>query len=50
MALAVTYALGLLITVIAAAFRLPLTVLVLSYLACFVVGFLLGHWQRRHDS
>jgi fatty acid desaturase len=37
------------VTAVTIALTVPLPLLVLSYAACFVIGFSLGHWQRQNE-
>lgn len=44
-----TLFLGLATTLAAVLADIPPVVLLLTYPACFVIGFFVGQWHRRHD-
>lgn len=50
MEFAMLMAMGMLVTLLATVYSLPLVILIPSYLMCFLAGYVIGQWHRRHES
>lgn len=50
MELSIALITGALLTLVASAYNIPPLLLIASYPACFIVGYVVGQWHKHHES